>query len=530
MVKQTTDEAKDAGGGRLREILGILAKHKVVLGMTPEKLRAIVEDMGPTFVKLGQIMSMRRDMLPAAYCAELGKLRAQVRPMPFDQVRQVIEEEYRTRLGRVFASVEEEPLGSASIAQVHAATLLDGKRVVIKVQRPGIREVMARDIALLHRASRFLRIAGNTGDVLDFDMVLDEMWAAAQQEMDFLIEAENAEEFYEKNRDVRYVSCPKVERKHTTSRVLVMEYVDGAGIIDLDTLRSTGYDLHEVGEKLAASYVKQVIDDGFFHADPHPGNIRVRGGQLVFIDMGMMGRLSDRDRKLLRQAVEAVAAHDVETLSTVLLTLGVTRGRVNHAKLYEDIDDFLTRYGSMELGNMDLAVIFEELMGLAKTHQISLPKGISMLGRGVLTLEGVLSTVSPEINLVEIMANQMSSEILGTVDWQKETVDGIRAVLRSGRRAADVPAQLSDLLRATIKGQTKLNFEVTGSEQPLGQIDRMVNKLIACILAAALLVGSCLICTTDMTPRVLDIPVLGLLGFLAALILGGWILISSRKK
>lgn len=531
----TANDAAPAGRpeetqNRLKEILQVLARHDIVKGMTSEKLRNIVEDLGPTFVKLGQIMSMRQDMLPAAYCRELSKLRTEVSPMPFDEVRQVIEEEYDTRLERVFASFDRQPLGAASIAQAHAAVLRDGSPVVVKVQRQGIRDVMARDIQLLRKAARILKAASSAGNALDFGVILNEMWAVAQQEMDFLIEARNAGEFYKLNQDVAYVTCPQIHSQVTTSRVLVMEYIEGFDLDQPDILTDNGYDLEEIGLKLADNYVKQIIDDGFFHADPHPGNLRIREGQIVFLDLGMMGRLSQRDKALFRQAVRAIAEHNVNALKDVLLTLGVHNGRINHTRLYGDIEDLLTQYGSMGLADMDLGRMLEEFLGLANSHGISMPEGVTMLTRGMLTIQGVLASLAPELNLVQIMANRMLGEAARDFDLLAELKDGGKTLAASGRKAVALPAQLSDLLGMTIKGQTKVNLELTGSDEPLAQVDRMVNKLVLALLSAALLVGSSLICTTDMKPKLLGIPMLGAFGFFIALILMGYLLVDTFRK
>ena len=531
----TANDAAPAGRpeetqNRLKEILQVLARHDIVKGMTPEKLRNIVEDLGPTFVKLGQIMSMRQDMLPAAYCRELSKLRTEVSPMPFDEVRQVIEEEYDTRLERVFASFDRQPLGAASIAQAHAAVLRDGSPVVVKVQRQGIRDVMARDIQLLRKAARILKAASSAGNALDFGVILNEMWAVAQQEMDFLIEARNAGEFYKLNQDVAYVTCPQIHSQVTTSRVLVMEYIEGFDLDRPDILTDNGYDLEEIGLKLADNYVKQIIDDGFFHADPHPGNLRIREGQIVFLDLGMMGRLSQRDKNLFRQAVRAIAEHNVNALKDVLLTLGVHNGRINHTRLYGDIEDLLTQYGSMGLADMDLGRMLEEFLGLANSHGISMPEGVTMLTRGMLTIQGVLASLAPELNLVQIMANRKLGEAARDFDLLAELKDGGKTLAASGRKAVALPAQLSDLLGMTIKGQTKVNLELTGSDEPLAQVDRMVNKLVLALLSAALLVGSSLICTTDMKPKLLGIPMLGAFGFFIALILMGYLLVDTFRK
>ncbi len=239
-------DTKEYNRQRLREIMAILAKYDIVKGITPVKLRLIIEDLGPTFVKLGQVLSMRQDILPAEYCHELTKLRTEVRPMDFEEVVTVIEEEYGKPLNEIFTFLDRTPLGSASIAQVHQAELKDGSSVVVKVQRPGIKDTMARDIALLERAATLLKIAGGTGNAIDFKMVLDEMWFTAQQEMDFLIEAHNADEFYELNKDIVYVTSPIIYHKHTTSKVLVMEYIAGEEIDQTDRLKELGYDLDEI--------------------------------------------------------------------------------------------------------------------------------------------------------------------------------------------------------------------------------------------------------------------------------------------
>lgn len=275
-----------------------------------------------------------------------------------------------------------------------------------------------------------------------------------------------------------------------------------------------------------------MIDDGFFHADPHPGNIRVRDGKIIWIDLGMMGRLSARDQDLLRRGAYALAASDVAELKDVVLTLGVHSGTINHARLYTDLDGLLLKYGSMAVGDMDMARILDDLLTIAGDHHISMPKGISMLSRGIVTIEGTISLVSPSSNLVEIMKNHLSNRVLHDLDWERELKESGRALLKSGRKALDLPALLSDILKMTIKGQTKVNLDLTGSEQPLRQIDHMVNKLVLCIIIAALFLGSSLLCLTDMRPKALGIPVIGFVGYLAAALLSGWLCytIVRRKK
>lgn len=515
---------------RLREMVAVLLHHDLGRGLTPVKLRLILEDLGPTFVKFGQILSMRQDILPKAYCDELMKLRASVKPLDWDDVVRAIREEYGGGPEEVFRSFDREPLGSASIAQVHRAVLPTGEPVVVKIQRPCIRETMEQDMKLLHRAAGLLKLSPGLSSTVDFHMVLDEMWAVAQQEMDFLKEARNAEEFASRNREVAYVGCPKIYHQYTTGKVLVMEYIDGLRIDDMEALEKHGYDRKEIGRKLADNYVKQIVDDAFFHADPHPGNIRIREGKIVFIDLGMMGRLTKRDQNLLKRGVAAVVSGDVEELKTVLLTLGARNGPVNHSQLYGDIDDFLLRYGSMEMGELDLARMLEEVLDLASRHNIAMPAGISMLARGAMTLQGVLTAVDPEISIVEIMAHHLTEDAVRKVDWKKELQNSGQALYASGKKALDIPAQLSDILKMTIKGQTKLNMELTGEKESLYRADRMVNRLILGLLIGALIVGSSLLCLSSMIPRPLGIPWLGWVGYSAALLLGIRLWWTGRRK
>lgn len=530
-VKDLTKNSMETNGRRLKIIISILVKHEITKGLTPEKLRLIIEDLGPTFIKIGQIMSMRRDIFPSEYCIELEKLRSQVTPMPFDEFIRIIEEEYDCPVDEVFRTINRVPLGSASIAQVHAAELVDGAKVVIKVQRPGIYKVMAQDVVLLNRATGILNLASNIGDVVDFKMIVDEMWSTAQQEMDFLFEAKNAQLFSELNAEIKYIGCPRIYNQFTTSKVLVMEDIVGIEINEKKRLQDAGYDLQEIGVKLAENYVKQIIDDGFFHADPHPGNIFIRNGQIVWIDLGMMGKLSKREMGLLRRSVKAVASRDVESLEGAILSLGVHKSRrINHSLLYESIDRMLDVYGTEELSNINMGRFLEEILRIAAENHIGMPRGISMLSRGMITIEGVIAEISPDANFVRIMANHMAGQQVANFDLNNFMETNRRKILISGEKAISVPGQISDFLSLANKGQLKVNLEVMGSDEPLAEIDKMVNKIVICIILAALLIGSSFIATTDMTPQFMGIPALGALGYFTAIILSLALTISIHRK
>ena len=514
---------------RLREMVEVLRARDIVHGITPEKLRLILEDLGPTFVKLGQIMSMRPDFLPQEYCDELMKLQTEANPLPFSVIEKVIEQEYQRRWTRIFRSIDEEALGSASIAQVHCAVLLDGEKVVIKVQRPGVHDIMSKDIVLLKRAAGILKILGPAQDVVDFSMVLDELWAIAKQEMDFVMEANHIEEFRHANQDADFVSCPKVYRHLTTQHVLVMEYVDGIQIDDVAGLKAAGIDARRIGERLGENYVKQIVEDGYFHADPHPGNIWVRGGKIVWLDLGMMGRLSNKDRAAIRKAIFALAQHDVFEMKAAVLSLGVPQERIDHARLYQDIDALIAQYGDLDFRSLKMGILSRQIMNVLRSHHIAIAPGISMFCRGVMTIEGVMRLVCPEVSFVEIFARSMELSFAKGFNWREEAGKAKREGYILLRKSLQLPEQISDILKMTLSGQTKVNLELTGADEPLARLNKMINKLIIALLSAALLLGSSTICTTQMTPKIMEIPFLGVLGYLAAIVLSARLLWSILR-
>ena len=422
---------------RLREITAVLRKHNITRGVTPKKLRAILEDLGPTFIKLGQIMSMHSDILPKRYCDELMLLRSDVTPMPFEEVISVIEGSYGRSWKRVFSSIEEKPQGSASIAQVHRAVLRSGEEVVVKVQRKGIYEKMARDIALLHKAVKLMPPISIKG-MADLDLVLDEMWSVTRDEMNFLTEAANMEEFARRNKEVNFVGTPVLYQQYTTVNVLVMEYIDGFGIDDKDALLEHGYDLKEIGSKLVDNYIKQVMDDGFFHADPHSGNVKIRDGKIIWIDMGMMGRLTERDREMIGKAVQGVALSDVGLIEQDTRSSVEFKERPDQRKLYEDIEGLLLKYGNTEMGQINVAAVMTDLMDVMKNNKIKMPHGLTMLARGLTHMEGVLADIAPDINMVEIATAHISGEFFRNLDLKKELKSSGKSVLRSFRKALDI--------------------------------------------------------------------------------------------
>ena len=511
-----SDKAKIDNRERLGEITAVLRKHHITRGVTPGKLRAILEELGPTYVKLGQIMSLHSDVLPQRYCDELMKLTSEVTPMPFETVEEVINRSYREDWHNIFSSIERETLGSASIAQVHRAKLLDGTDVIVKVERKGIYDIMARDIGLLKRAVNLLPPVGGFKNVVDLEMVLDELWATAQEEMDFLKEAANMEEFAHNNQGIRYIRCPKLYHEYTTSRVLVMEYIGGCPVDDRASLQAEGYDLGEIGRKLVNNYVKQVMDDGFFHADPHPGNVKVMDGKIVWIDMGMMGRLTNRDRNLMARAVRAIAVGDIAVLEATILELGDIQGKIDSGKLYGELRNLMDRYGNASMGSIDAVEFFKDTMEIMKNNSIKLPHGMTMLVRGLTQMQGVLLNISPDINMAEIAAGRLKEEMLQNFDLRTEAGKAGRRVYKAVGRSLDIPPLIKIALEEYLKGQARVHMELDATKEFSHLMRRLVRNVVMGLWVMALLISSSIICTTEMKPQLLGIPALGFFGYVLA--------------
>ena len=533
-LKSHKKQQKEENSERFREIKDVLRKNQITRGVTPEKLRMILEELGPTYIKLGQIMSLHSDFLPKAYCDELLKLNSDVTPMPFDDVEDVINHSYGQDWRELFQFIEEAPLGSASIAQVHRARLKNGEEVIIKVERKGIYDTMARDIGLLHRLVKLIPPVGDFKNLVDLDMVLDELWSVAQEEMDFLKEAANMDEFSRNNASVQYVTTPKLYHEYSTGHVLVMEYIDGYSLDDVESLKNAGYDMDEIGTKFVNNFIKQVMDDGFFHADPHPGNVKIRDGKIVWIDMGMMGRLSEKDRHTMIKGIRGIALHDISMVENSVLEIGEFRGKPDRERLYQDLKKFIADYGTTSMGSLDVAAAIAGLVEIMKQNRISLPHGVSMLCRGLTHIQGVLAVISPDINMMQIAVNRYTEDFLKNINWKSEFQKQARIVYRSVNKGVEIPGLVTDILKEHLEGQSVVNIDLHSSEDLTNVISAAIRNIVVGLCVAALLIASSVICTTDMTPKILGIPALGFAGYAFAMVVSIFLTVrylwSKRKK
>lgn len=396
--------------------------------------------------------------------------------------------------------------------------------VVIKVQRPGIYQEMEEDIRLLRKASGILKLSDVFSSVVDVNVVLDEFWASAQQEMDFTNEARNAIRFRNEYQDCAWLDAPRVHEDLTSRKVMVMEYISGCEIDDDARLDREGYDRHEIADRLGVNYLTQITEHGFFHADPHSGNIRVRDGQIVYIDFGMMGTLTDRDRRLMKQAIKALAMRDTMKLTDTILTLGVVRRTPDYASLTQRIEEYVNLYCESSLEDIDLPAMVQDLFTICHEYGIALPKGISMLARSLMTFEGTIEVLDPSTNVMQIISRQKSSLLAG--DWGRELQHVLSRLLADAGRLLEMPVQLSDILSMVRRGQLKVNLDLQGADSTIANFDRMINRIIVCLLIVALLMSSSIICTTKMKPEFLGIPLLGFAGFFIAFCMSLWLFVK----
>ena len=527
------DLSPKARRARMHEILRIVRKHKLMNSVTPEEFRAMLEDLGPSFVKIGQTLSTRSEILPRAYCDELAKLQAECDPLPFEDMLAALDAEFgRDRRQELFVSVDPTPLGSASLAQVHRARLRSGEEVAIKIQRPGVKETMALDIDIMRILARHASKIMKDDQFVDLREVVEEMWATFLEETDFRREAENLEEFARLNADCRFVSSPKVYIDLCTEYVLVMEYVDGIPISDAQRLVACGYDLEEIGVKLLDNYATQILDHGFFHADPHPGNLIIRGGQIVYIDLGIMGRLSTRDRAGFGDIIKAVGVKDSAGLKEALIRYAVQKDNaaIDHTRFLADLDDLLADYGSIDIDQIDIGAMLNDIMALTRACRVTLPTSVTTVARGIVAAEGTVGPYIGNQNIVSIINDHVQRSADRRDVLAKAIEDLAISLRKSGAGALDAANYSGEALKMLTRGQLKMNMDLMGSDIPFRKLSRIFTRITLALIVAGLFIGSSLLSLSSMEPRVLGVPALASIGYLSAFLMSVWIVVDIWRK
>ncbi len=515
---------------RLREILSITSHYDILHGLTPESFRQLLEELGPTFVKAGQILSMRSEILPDDFCQELTKLRTSVDPMDRKTVVETLQKEYNCPLEEIFDSIDDEPLGSASVAQVHKARLVTGEDVAVKVQRPNVRDVMAQDISIMRSLARYATKIMSGEQFLDIQSVIDELWQSFLEETDFLVEARALEEFRHNNDPIRYVDCPKPYPGLCTSHVVVMDYMQGIHISDVDELERQGYDLTEIGTKLVENYAKQMLDDGFFHADPHPGNLVINEGKIVYLDLGIMGRLSSHDRMALSKMVYAVATHDAAGLKDGMLRFCTNDvSGVDHAHLLADLDAIISDFGEADLSELDMGAFFNSVVSMARKNGVELSGTVTMLARSLVTLEGVVDQFLPGVSIVKIITGHVRRNINPLEFAEEESLRYLREMRMASHSLLGAASEADLAMKMLTRGQLRMRMDFGSSEDPMSELSRSADHLTMGVIIAGLFIGSSVVYYARIRPVIFGVPVIGFVGYLVALFLGLWLMRQISK-
>ena len=519
---------------RIGEMLEIVRRYDILHGLTPESLRRMLEELGPTFVKAGQILSMRSEILPPSFTRELTKLRTDVEPMDRETVLQALRDEYDEPIEDIFDAIDDNPLGSASVAQVHKARLVTGELVAVKIQRPHVQEIMAKDISIMRSLARRLGGIMGADQFLDLQSVVDELWQSFREETDFLVEARNLEEFRRNNAGCKFLDCPKPYPKLCTRHVVVMDYVEGIAIDDTAELVAQGYDCAEIGEKLMDNYTCQVLDDGFFHADPHPGNLVVSGGKIVYMDLGIMGRLSASDRAAVSDMLMAVAKRDSAALEEGLLRFSSSDPtEIDHARLLGELDAIIANYGSADLGDLDIAAFVNSLVNMARKNGIELPSSVTMLARALVTLEGVVDNLLPGASMIDIIRRHLRAHESAGDLAKEEAKRYAREGLAASHGLLMAAGEAGHAMHMLTRGQLRMNLDIAGTEDPFNELGHIVDRLTLGIIAAGLFIGSSVVYYARIQPVIFGIPVIGFLGYMVALGIGLYVaheILSENRR
>lgn len=549
---------------RLREIATVVARHgfgaylertrlKDVVGRVPAepeapgeeaagaepdrrtaiRFRQLLLDLGPTFIKLGQLLSSRPDMLPVHWIEELSRLQDACPPVSLADVRKEIERGLARPVGELFASLEPEPLASASIAQVHRARTHQGEEVVVKVQRPRIRDRIEADLGLLYYLARLLEaVVEETGVYTPTDIV-EEFDKAIHEELDFANEARNAREMARASQGLEVLVIPRVHGDLSSSTVLTLDYVAGVKVSEVSA--ASGYDLEAVARNIIEAAFRQLFEVGVFHGDPHPGNILVLpGNRVALLDFGLVGRLTRPMQESLVTLIMAVALRDPDTVARLLYRIGVPEAHAPITVLRADIAGILERYLGLKLDQIRTTTLLQDLLDIAVRHKIKVPKEYALLSKASITIEGLIRRLYPKLDILEVGLPYAKELLLQRMNPSDLSGTLMKSLLKLQGLAEDLPAQLSQILSDLEGGKFRVRVQSEEIDRLAQNVRTMTLTLFLGVLAAALISGGIALVAAERRAGAgmpfLGLAALTLAGVLAGVVLGAWLLGGRARK
>jgi len=506
-------------------------RERVEKSSRAERLRMAFEELGPTYIKLGQILSTRPDLVPLDIVHELSKLQDEVPPFPFKDARRIVESELREPLENTFAIFDETPLASASIGQVHRARYLDGEDVAVKVQRPGIQRLIDIDLEImLHLAT----LAENHIQELSFHKpvkIVEEFAKTLERELDYTIEATSMERVSREFFHDPDVYIPKTYRETTTSRILTTELVQGIKVSKLDQLDQEGYDRKKITSRGAYVCLSQIFDHGFFHADPHPGNIFILPDNVIcLLDFGMVGTIDRNTREDFVELVDSIVREDETRAAGCLLKITSWDEEPNMRSFEKDVAEFIGQHLYKPLKEIELGKLLQHLLELAARYRLRIYPDIFLMMKALSTVESVACMLDPDFDMLQHAEPFIKKVKLQRFSPKRLESDVLSLTSQMFTFLKDFPKDLLEITRLIRQRKLSFSHELQGLDQMLSTHDQISNRISFSIIIAALIIGSALIVISKTPPLFYGISLIGIIGFLAAAIMGIWLLVAILKK
>ena len=492
----------------------------------PQRIRRVLEELGPTFIKLGQILATRVDLFAPNYIAEFEKLQDQVPPIPFEELLPQIEEDLGGSIDEFFSAVDRQPLAAASIAQVHKALLKDGTPVILKIRRPGLRKIIEADLRLLQRIADIAEVESSELRRFHPRAIIRQFDQSLRRELDLAAECRNAERVAANLGDNFHIKIPKVYWHWTGERLNVQEYIEGINGRDLEAVGNAGLDRKLLAERGAKAVMKMIMEDGFFHADPHAGNVfYLPENQLAFIDFGMVGRLTEERREQVVNLLYGMINHAPVKVAEILEDWS-DNIHTDEQVLTVDIEAFVDQYSTLALQDLNLTAMMSDLMALLRDHRLILPPDLVLLIKTYITLDGLGRYLDPDFNTLVVAAPYIQEIMLERYRPEAIAKRGWRNLISVADLLSNLPKDLRKLLRASRQGAFQVDINVRHLDYYVNKTDNAISRLTMGIVTAALIIGSSIIMTVKGGPEIFGLPAFGFLGFTFATISGIWLLLS----
>ena len=544
--RQIAEALARHGLGYLVGLLGLerfVPFHRGLLGhprrdrpyTRPEHVRMALEELGATFIKLGQILSTRADLLPPEYQAELAKLQDAAPPVPWEVIEETLGMELGQPIAACFAAFDPAPLAAASIGQAHAATLPDGTEVVVKVRRPGVVEQVEEDLTILQHLAAAASRRWELADQYDLVDLAEEFAETLRAELDYIREGHSAERFAANFAGDAAVHVPRIFWETTTARVLTLERIRGMKVDDLAALDAAGIDRAALARRAARIVLKMVFEDGFFHADPHPGNFFIEpDGRIGVIDFGMVGIVDARSQEQLTRVVLAVMSADTDQLVDAMLDLGVVRGRLDRAGLRRDLEQLFTRYSGRALGEIAIGPLLESALAVVRRHHLQLPPNLALLLKTMIMNEGMGVRLDPDFRLPTVLAPYAERLILQQLAPPRLARRLSQASMDVARLGVELPQQMRRILGDLERGDLAVRVRPEDVEPLMRRFEQLANRIVLGILAAAFIAGLAVLLAIYHPPGIEQwAGVLFAMGFVAATVLGvylAWSILRSGRR